>query len=152
MSQLRHIRTQKRKHQPRLLEAFSRMFVITFQRETKDFLRRKIWRQNRLMSIRDFIPFENTICLNLGQQMELVAFIWTALYYEPGILRIKGSHFLNKDWAALYFWLSGGHSASLPWWKDATLANNKVSYFFFPAAVTRLCTAFSMEVFVQPQP
>lgn len=52
------------------------------------------------------------------------------LYHDPGIQRVNESHLSNKD--STLSQICGGHAASLPWWKDATLVNNKVSFFFRP--------------------
>lgn len=58
-------------------------------------------------------------------------FILTLAFREwmKAILLMKTVHYSR---------LSGGHAASLAWWKDATLANNEVGFFF------RLCCRHSI--------
>lgn len=51
-------------------------------------------------------------------------------FITAGIQRGNENYPANKHWALDCASLSGGHSASPPWWKDATLAYNKVSFFF----------------------
>lgn len=73
--------------------------------------------------------------MNIGQNFKFAAFIQTTLYHDPGIQLANEWHLLNKDRAVHYTRLSGGHVASLPWWKDSTLANNEGSFFFLDSAV-----------------
>lgn len=84
-----------------------------------------------------FCASSMTICLNTGQSITLVALIQTTLFPWPRHSKSEwkpSSLIKTVDCSQL----SGGHAVSLPRWKDATLANNKVSFFF------RLCCRHSV--------
>lgn len=135
MSQFRHMSSEEESRSSVLWEAFSRV-KITFLREAKNFLQEKIRpkRANEHKAVLCFykVPYawiwdSQSSLLHLFKQR----FIMTLAFREwmKAIFLIKTAH---------YYRLSGGHAASLPRWKDATLANNKVSFFF------RLCCRHSI--------